>query len=268
MSLFETHAHLCDPQFDSDRSLVLERAREKGIEALVEIADSPAGWEPARALSAGSNGLKVFWACGFHPHHAQEQENFNFDTMAEAAAEESCVAVGEIGLDYVKSAAPKEIQISLFRKALEVAASVEKPVVIHCREAQADTLRILKSFYSGLSGSQFSAGVIHCFSGDLNFALGCMDLGFYLGVDGPITYPGSKLLREVIAQAPLERIVLETDCPYLPPQGFRGQRNEPAYLSVVAEKLAQVSGKSLETVAQTTTQNAVRLFRIKPKLKS
>ena len=261
--LFETHAHVSDPQFDSDRESALRRAKESGVDRMVEIAESRERWEQAQSLCASKEGPEIFWACGFHPHYAQSEGSFDFETMKKAAADPACVAVGEVGLDYFKSAAPKESQMSLFRRCLEIAAQLEKPVIVHCREAQADTVRILKSFYSGLSASHFSVGVIHCFSGDLNFAEACLSLGFYLGVDGPITYPSAKVLREVISQVPPERIVLETDSPYLPPQPFRGKRNEPSYITHVAEKLGELLGKTAEEIGQITHQNASRLFRIK-----
>jgi TatD DNase family protein len=267
ITLIDTHAHLCDDQFSQDRQEVLKRAGDQGVRAIVEIADSPRSWESAKNFSQNAlsrhNAVKVFWSCGFHPHYADEQEGFNFDTMEERASPKDCLAVGEIGLDYAKSSAGKETQISLFLKSLEVASEVNKPVVIHCRKAQGDALRILRSFYGGVSRSDFSTGVIHCFSGDLHFAEGCMDLGFYLGVDGPITYPNSRDLVEVISRVPLDRIVLETDSPYLPPQDSRGKRNESSYLVRIAEKLSEISGRSLDEIARVTTENALRLFRIK-----
>ncbi len=262
-SLIDTHAHLCDPQFDADRPEALARALSQGIKTIVEIADEPAGWDRAKNLARASTGQpNVFWTCGFHPHYAMQGETFDFAAMRQAGAEARCVAIGEIGLDYVKSEATREAQASTFRKALEAAAEINKPVVIHCREAQADTLRILKSFYAGTSRRDFATGVIHCFSGDAYFAEGCLDLGFYLGVDGPITYPSAKALREVIAQVPLDRVVLETDSPYLPPQKFRGQRNESAHLTHIADKICELFGKSIDEISQITTQNAKNLFRL------
>ncbi len=266
MTLVDTHAHLCDAQFDSDRPAVLTRAYERKISTIVEIADEPKGWERAKNLaqdSVGKNNLpQMFWTCGFHPHYANEGQNFDFESMKQAGVSSRCVAIGEIGLDYVKSEAPKEVQAATFRKALEAAAEIDKPVVIHCRDAQADTLRILKSFYGGMARRDFATGVIHCFSGDLSFAEGCLDLGFYLGVDGPITYPGAQALREVIMSVPIDRIVLETDCPYLPPQNFRGKRNESSYLELIANKICELFNQPLEEISRVTTQNAKKLYRL------
>lgn len=270
MTLFiDTHAHLCDDQFDPDREAVLHRAKERGVNTIVEIADRPEDWEKAKVFSERLGVKKneslpsIFWSCGFHPHYAANSLEFNFDIMKKTASATDCAAIGEIGLDYVKSSASKEEQTALFRKSLEVAAELAKPVVIHCRQAQADCLRILKSFFGGTARQDLATGVIHCFSGDLHFAEAALDLGFYLGIDGPITYPSAKDLREVISKAPLDRIVLETDSPYLPPQHFRGKRNEPTHLVLIAEKVAELFQKSVEEISKTTTENARRLFRLK-----
>ena len=266
-SFVDTHAHFCDSQFDADREEALKRAKNAGVQTIVEIAEAPEGWEKAKTLSefsfSGHGGLfpLIYWTCGFHPHYAEALEETKFDTMKEAVSSPHCVAVGEIGLDYVKSAAPREKQISLFKKSLEVAAEFSKPVVIHCREAQPDVLRILKSFFGGSARQDVCIGVIHCFSGDIHFAQMCMELGFYLGVDGPLTYPSAKNLRDVISQTPLNRIVIETDSPYLPPQGYRGKRNESSYLPLIALKLSEIFQKNLEEVSKVTTENAARLFR-------
>ena len=273
-SLIDTHAHFSDAQFDLDRMECLERARVLNVDTIVEIADDPKTWEMAKNLAhkvtataalpaQKSDRLpKMFWTCGFHPHYAQQFHDFDFASMIQAAADPLCVAVGEIGLDYVKSEASKEDQTALFRRTLEISAQINKPVVIHCRQAQSDMLRILKSFYGGTSRADLVQGVIHCFSGDIHFAQGCLELGFYLGVDGPLTYPSAKELRETLAQVPLDRLVLETDCPYLPPQSHRGKRNESAHLPTIAEKLAEIFNVSTETVAEKTSQNARKLYRI------
>ncbi len=263
--LIDTHAHVCDPQYDLDRKEVLLRAKEKGVHTIVEIGENPFHWDKARSFAANGSVEfpELYWSCGFHPHYAESAATFDFDTMKKEAVSPRCVAIGEIGLDYFKSTAPKEEQISLFRNCLEVAAGLNLPVIIHCREAQADTLRILKSFYGGSARPDVCPGVIHCFSGDRSFADLCLDLGFYLGVDGPITYPNSNSLREVIRNVPLEKVVLETDSPYLPPQGWRGKRNEPGYVAIVASKMAELFQVDLETLGQKTTENANRLFRLK-----
>ena len=267
INFIDTHAHLCDLQFQEDRNQTLQRAMDQNITTIVEIADSADGWLSAQNLAeqsfSNSNfALKMFWTCGFHPHYAKESNSETFQKMLEIAKHPLCVAIGEIGLDYVKSAAPKDQQIQTFIRCLEIASELNKPVVIHCREAQADTLRILKSFYGGTSRRDWIQGVIHCFAGDISFAEGCIDLGFYLGVDGPITYPSAQMLRNVIQQIPLDRIVLETDCPYLPPQPFRGKRNEPAHLPLIAQKISELFQTPLSEIAKITSENATKLYRI------
>jgi TatD DNase family protein len=265
MVLADTHAHVCDAQFEADRAEVLRRAKAQGVGLMVEIADGPEGWDAARDLAGRApspDQPTLYWTCGFHPHYADGSMGFDFARMKEAAASPRCVAIGEIGLDYFKSTAPKDEQISLFRKTLEVAADLNKPVVIHCREAQADTLRILRSFYSGVSRRDLCIGVIHCFSGDRSFAEGCLDLGFMLGVDGPVTYPSAQPLREVLEAVPADRIVLETDSPYLPPQGHRGKRNEPAHLALIAARMGMLWAKPADEVARQTTENARKLYHL------
>lgn len=264
-SLIDTHAHICDEKFDNDRAEILARAKESGIETIVEIGESPDGWGRVKEFLEKTVVPSPFvvWSCGFHPHYAEKFSGFDFDRMKrEASSSARCVAIGEIGLDYVKSPASKEMQIALFRKTLEIAVELKKPVVIHCRQAQRDSLDILKSFFNQTLSGERERGVIHCFSGDLSFAEECLNLGFCLGVDGPITYPSAKILREVISRVPLERIVLETDSPYLPPQDFRGKRNESSYLTFVATKLAELFNKSIEEISRTTTANAKRLFQL------
>ncbi len=261
----DTHVHIRDSQYDLDRKEVLQRAKEKGVHTLIEIGEDPLEWNKTRAvaLEQRMDGQELYWTCGFHPHYAETAASFNFDTIKKEASGPLCVAIGEIGLDYFKSTASKEEQIFLFRKCLEAAADLNFPVVIHCREAQADMVRILKSFYGGSARPDLCPGVIHCFSGDRSFAELVLELGFYLGVDGPITYPNSHALREVIQNVPLEKIVLETDSPYLPPQGWRGKRNEPSYVAIVATKLAELFQVDIETVGQKTTENAKRVFKLK-----
>lgn len=267
IQLIDTHAHLCDPQFDSDREDVLKRAKENGVEVIIEVSDSPINWEKTEDFSKVHSMSKespvIYWTCGFHPHHAEEGVAFDFERMRKSANRERCLAIGEVGLDYYKSSASGEIQIVLFEKSLQVAVSLKKPVIIHCRDAQEDVMKILKSFYEKKSDKNYHPGVIHCFSGDLSYAETCLQLGFYIGIDGPLTYPNAKNLREVISKIPLERIVLETDAPYLPPQSYRGKRNESAYLPLIAQELALIFKKDLQEIVQITSNNARKLFGIK-----
>lgn len=258
LSLFDTHAHLCDSRFDADRDAVLQRAAVSGVVRIMEIGDAPHDWDKVLALAA-ARPATVHASLGFHPHYAQD--------WSEAAASRLAVlrdrfaAVGEIGLDYVVSKAPREIQIPVFRRMLALAAEWGKPVVVHCREAFGDLFPALAEAAPALARGGVP-GVIHCFSGGVAEAERAAALGFYLGVDGPLTYPKNEALRKAVVAAGLERVVLETDSPYLPPQSSRGQRNEPARLPEVAARLAGLFGVPAQEAARRTTENGLRLFRL------
>lgn len=259
IALFDTHAHLSDSQFDQDREQVLSRAFEAGVSRIVEIADCPQDWEKCLELSRKNPG-RVFCALGFHPHYA-DQWDAKQTELLNGRIREIC-AIGEIGLDYVKSQAPPVRQALVLKAMLKAAFSRELPVILHCREAYGDLFPILEEALSGAEPRGRFAGVIHCFSGTVEDARRAVALKFALGVDGPVTYPKNEKLREAIRVAGLQNIVLETDSPYLPPQRFRGQRNEPARLAHVAEGVAKIFGVSLEEAAARTTQNALDLFRL------
>lgn len=204
----------------------------------------------------------MLWAAGIHPYYADQPTSENWTELKRLAAQPRFVAIGEIGLDYFKCKVPHEIQKETFVKALQLADEVKKPVIVHCREAYADLLPLLKSHFADGKRSERS-GVVHCFSGTADDARAAIDLGFFLGVDGPVTYPNSKNLVAVLNEIPLDHWVLETDSPYLPPQPFRGQRNEPARLPMIGSELANVTHQPLFRVRETTAQNAAELFRLK-----
>lgn len=259
LSLFDTHSHLCDSQFDPDREQVLVKAFEAGVSRIVEIADCPQDWEKCLELSRRNQG-KVFCALGFHPHYADQWDEKQAG-LPDEKVREIC-AIGEIGLDYVKSQASPARQALVFKAMLKAAFSRELPVIIHCREAYGDLFPILEEALSGVEPRGRFAGVIHCFSGTAEDARRAVALRFALGADGPVTYPKNEKLREAIGVAGLQNVVLETDSPYLPPQGFRGQRNEPSRLIHVAEGVSKIFGVSPEEAAAQTTQNALELFRL------
>lgn len=260
MPLIDTHAHLCDGQFDADREAALERAAAAGVARIVEIADNAAEWE--RALEfARAHPNRVYCAWGFHPHYAQDWRDSHADLCRKRAGSPLIVAIGEIGLDYVKSEAPAHIQQRTFRKMLELASAVGKPIVVHCREAHADVFPLLEKYWQAPAGR--FGGVLHCFSGGVEEARRAVGMGLALGVDGPITYPKNDGLREAVREAGLDSIVLETDSPYLPPQSSRGRRNEPAKLPEVLAKVAELFGVAAEEAAERTTANAEALFRLK-----
>ncbi len=263
MPLIDTHAHLNDPAFDADRDEALRRAGEAGVRRVIEIADHPDQWIPALEL-ARRHPDRVLCAWGFHPHYAHEWKDSYVPLFQEKASSPLIVAIGEIGLDYVKSEAPAHIQQRTLRKLVELASASGKPIVIHCREAYADLFPILERYWKpDLRGKRFG-GVIHCFSGGVAEARRAVELKLALGVDGPVTYPKNDGLREALTAAGLDNLILETDSPYLPPQSRRGTRNEPALLPEIAAKVAGLFAASTEDVAERTSRNARDVFGLPP----
>jgi TatD DNase family protein len=265
--LIDTHAHLCDPQFDADRADVLSRAAADNVGIVVEIADKESEWPKARAFAAAHPG-RVFWSAGLHPYYADQMAPGFDAALSGAVADPRCVAVGEIGLDYFKNTVPRPAQIEAFRRALGLARRFKKPAVVHCRDAQdpsrpveTDMARLIQEAYP--EQSEFRpAGVLHCFQGSLDLARFCIARGFFIGVDAPLTYKKAQPLRDLMSALPLDRIVLETDSPYLPPEGLRGQRNEPRHVNAVAAALAALKGLPFEDVAAQTSLNARALYGI------
>jgi TatD DNase family protein len=240
-------------QFDADREAVLERAREAGVgRILVPGTDLTTS---RRAVALAEKYSEVRAAVGVHPNAAQGFGENDLRELRQLARQPKVDAIGEIGIDLYWKTAPLAQQQAAFRAQLELAAELEKPVIIHDRNAHAQVMDILRD------RPPPAGTVLHSFSGDLALAGAAVDNGFYLGVDGPLTYKKNDALRAIFAAAPLDRILIETDAPYLTPQARRGERNEPAFVRYVAEKLADVRGMMLEEVAQATTANAARLFR-------
>ncbi|MGQ9699929.1 MAG: TatD family hydrolase [Candidatus Bipolaricaulaceae bacterium] len=253
LRLFDTHVHLDFPQFQGDRSLLLSRMRERGVGAInvgVDLGSSEASLRLAR------ENPHIFGACGIHPHDAR-----TFTPEVEAQLRElvkrEAVAVGECGLDFYRNLSPKEDQIRAFRAQLRMAKELDLPVILHERAAWSEFIAILRE-----EGPV--KGVVHAFSGDFSRAQEALRLGLYLGIGGPVTYPKNEALRQALAKVPLSRVLLETDSPYLPPQNFRGQRNDPLKVRYVAEALARLLGRPLEDVAETTFSNACKFFGVTP----
>ncbi|HVE40629.1 MAG TPA: TatD family hydrolase [Planctomycetota bacterium] len=247
--LVDSHAHLDDPAFASDLPAVLERAREAGVERIVSIGTSLESSRRARDIA--ESRPEVTFSPGIHPHEADRSHDLG--ELRALAAHPRAVAVGETGLDYVKNYSSVPNQKELFVRHLELALEADKPVSIHCREAHADAYSILRA-HAPLRG------VIHCFSGTWADAERYLSLNFYLSIAGPVTYPSAQALREVVGQLPLDRLLIETDCPLLPPQKFRGKRNEPAYVRYAAAEIANVLKLPLEQVNDATSRNARNLF--------
>ena len=253
--LFDTHAHLHFPDFADDLPAVLERARTAGVARLLTIGTDVATSEAAIALAARDQ--HVWASVGIHPHDAAEADDATLTTIARLATEPRVVAVGEIGLDFFRNLSPRAAQERTLRSMLDLARRVGKPVLIHCRDAHEATLAILAEARVAELG-----GIMHCFSGDVAIARRCLDLGLLISLAGPVTYPNARALPDVARYVPTDRLVVETDCPYLPPQGYRGKRNEPAYLALTAAHVAELRGEPLATLGPRMSDNARRLLRI------
>lgn len=250
MTLVDSHCHLDDPKFEADRDAVIERALAAGIGRMVAVGT---GKGPPD-LEAGVRMAERYPFCdatiGVHPHDASKATEETFRRLRDLAAHPKTVAIGEIGLDYHYDFSPRETQRAVFARQLEIAADAGKPVVIHTREAWEDTLALLRQAPR--------TGIIHCFTGDEAQALEALDLGFYLGFGGVLTFPNAEPVRRAARIAPEDRLLLETDCPYLAPVPHRGKRNEPAFLLETARRLAAERGRTLEEIAAATTSNYER----------
>ncbi|HAH06046.1 MAG TPA: hypothetical protein DCM05_05870 [Elusimicrobia bacterium] len=259
--LFDTHAHLNDPAFDGDRPAVLTRAAEAGVAGLLDVADAPADWERVlKGCRAASPGPRVLCALGLHPYYADQDAEAAAQALLAKAGLPEVAAAGEVGLDFAKCAVPRETQKRSLLRLLEAALAARLPLIIHSRDAYPDTLDLLEGFYRGRRREGRFWGVLHCFSGGAAEAGRGAALGFALGVDGPVTYPKNEPLREALRAAGLDVLVLETDCPYLPPQSSRGKRNEPSAVKEINEALASALGVSAEECARRTSLNARSLF--------
>lgn len=254
--LIDSHAHLDDLRYDTDRDNVLQRAQTAGIEAIVTIGCDLATSQAAVALAHAHPN--IFATIGVHPHEAKEIGEGWYESFRSLAQHPKVVAYGEIGLDYHYDHSPREIQRQRFREQIHLARELALPLVIHTREAQEDTVMILRE-----EGAVDVGGVFHCFSGDMWLAKDALDLGFYLSFSGVLTFKNATMLRDIAKTVPLDRLMVETDCPYLAPVPYRGKRNEPAYVQYVAETLAEIRGNgSVESVARATVENTKRVFRI------
>ena len=257
----DTHAHLYFPQFDPDRDRVLRRAWEAGVVAVVVPAVDVEGARQALKLAEMFAEPALFVAVGVHPNSAAQawQGEATLRDLEALLAHPRVVAVGEIGLDYHWDITPKPLQHATLEAQLALAARFGKPVILHQRESAADLLAVLRAWVNTLPADH-PRGVLHSFSAPWDVAKAAMDLGFYLGFTGPLTFKKAEDLRRVAARVPLDRLLIETDAPYLTPHPYRGRRNEPAYVRFVAEKLAELHGLPLEDAARRTTVNAWRLF--------
>ena len=254
--LIDTHVHLDDNRFSEDRDAVLTRAHEAGIEAFVTIGCDLATSQAAVRLA--EQHPSVYASIGVHPHEVKHISDGWYDEFRRLAQTKKVVAYGEIGLDYHYNHSSPHEQRERFREQIQLARELELPVIIHTRDAQEDTVTILREEQAADIG-----GVLHCFSGDAWLAKDALDLGFYLSFSGIVTFQNATTLREIAKTVPLDRLLIETDCPYLAPVPYRGKRNEPAYVAHVAQQLAAIHPSlTMEDIARNTTQNAKRLFKI------
>lgn len=250
--MIDSHAHLTMKKYRRDLGAVLSRAREAGVSAIVTVgfdADSSAD-----GVHLAGEHPEVFAAAGVHPHDAGTVDDYILSYLEKLAADPNVVAIGEIGLDYYRNLSPRRVQEQVFVSQLALARKVGLPVIIHDRDAHRRVMEILKS--EGASNV-----VMHCFSGDMGLAKQALDFDFYISFAGTITYNGVKA-GEIIRKMPPDRLLIETDCPYLAPVPFRGKRNEPAYVKYVLERVAQVMGRPVDEVESLTDENARRFFNL------
>ena len=252
--LADSHAHIDDERFDADRDEVVARALAAGVSLIVNIGADMAS--SARSVALAEKYPGIYAAVGMHPHDSQDMKETDYRQLEQWANHPKVVAIGEIGLDYHYDLSPRSVQKEVFLRQLDLARKTGKPFIIHEREAHADMLDIIRNAARGLNG------VFHCFSGSVETAREYLKMGFYISVAGPVTFPKSVKTKEVAKAVPLDRLLVETDSPYLTPQPFRGKRNEPAYVRLVAEEIANLRDISLAELAEATTANVRRLFNI------
>lgn len=253
---FDTHAHYDDHRFQKDQSKLFGAMRQAGVDAIVNCACDLKSC--ASTLKLTKDYDFVFGAVGVHPHGVKDlEEDAVYQLYNYACRSEKIVAIGEIGLDYHYDASPRDVQKDWFVEQIELAKEVELPIIVHSREAAKDTFDIIE----GCDASEVG-GVIHSYSGNLEMARAYVDMGFYLGIGGMLTFPDVKKILRVVEEIPLERLLLETDAPYLAPVPKRGERNDSRNLQYVAQKIAELKGITAEEVAKVTTENACRLLQV------
>ncbi|MCQ2491868.1 MAG: TatD family hydrolase [Lachnospiraceae bacterium] len=253
--IFDTHAHYDDGAFDEDRALLLDSMKEQGIERIVNISSDFASIQKTLDLTKAYDF--IYGAVGIHPSDCGELEKSQIEYIREKSKEDKILAIGEIGLDYYWDNVPRDVQKWWFEAQMEVAREEKLPVVIHSRDAAKDTMDMMKALRAEEIG-----GVVHCYSYSVEMAKTFLDMGFYIGIGGVVTFKNSKKLKEVAKYVPLDRIVLETDCPYLSPVPYRGKRNSSLHLPYVVTEIAALRGISEEEVVKATYQNTLDLYRM------
>lgn len=253
--LFDTHSHLNAEQFKEDLQEVIARMKEVGVSYTVVVGFDEVTIK--KAIELAETYDFIYAAVGWHPVDAIDMTEEHLKWLEELAAHPKVVALGEMGLDYHWDKSPKEVQKEVFRKQIRLARKVNLPIIIHNREATQDIVDILKEENASEVG-----GIMHCYSGGIEVAKQCVEMNFLISLGGPVTFKNAKKPKEVAMEIPMEQLLIETDCPYLTPHPFRGKRNEPSYVKLVAEEIANLKGLSYEEVAIKTTENAKKLFGI------
>ena len=251
--LVDSHAHLDGSQYNSDRDETIQRAHDNGISHILTIGCDMES--SAASVALATKHPNIYAAVGVHPHDAEEIEQETLQQLEKLLARPKVVALGEIGLDFYRDRSPRDVQREAFRQQIRLAKKIGKPIIVHDRDAHDEVLQIL-----GEENAAEVGGVLHCFSGDISMAKKCLEMGFYLSFPGTITYPKNEAAREVVRAVPIDKMLVETDCPYLSPQKFRGKRNEPAYVRYTAEKVAEIKGLTIEDVVRVTSRNCFDLF--------
>ena len=256
----DSHAHIDGPEFDADRDDVIARAHAAGVTTILNVGTGDPHSEVfERAIDVGSKHPSVYTAIGTHPHDARFYDDATERKTTELLKSgERVVAWGEIGLDFHYDNSPRDVQIDVFKRQLRAARECDVPVIIHTREAENETIEILKTDYEGSTRK----GVFHCFSGSRDLALRALDLDFMISFSGIVTFRKADELREIAKEVPLDRLLVETDCPFLSPVPYRGKRNEPAYVVEVARCIAELRGVEVEEIARVTTENFKRFLQI------
>jgi TatD DNase family protein len=253
----DSHAHLDVPQYDADRAEVIGRARAAGIDTMLEICGSDiAKGSLDVGIKLAEEHSFIYAAVGVHPHEASLYDEALERKLIEMSGHEKVVGWGEIGLDYYYDNSPRDVQRKVFRRQVELGRRCELPLIIHTRDAEEDTIAILRD------ASHDYSGVIHCFTGTQDLAESAIRMGFYISFSGVLTFKTAGDLREVARNTPLDKILIETDCPYLAPVPHRGKRNEPAFVKETAAKLAEIKGASIDEIARITSANFKRLFKL------
>jgi TatD DNase family protein len=248
VNLTDSHCHLDHEQFHEDREAVIDRARAAGVECMMAIGTGDGPPDLEAGIRLADRYPFIYATVAVHPHEASKATEETFVRLRELAQHPKVLAIGEMGLDYHYDFSPRQVQREVFERQLDLAAEARKPIVIHTREAWADTLEVLRSRWCG-------EGIMHCFTGDEAQAREALDLGFYLSFGGVLTFPKAESVRQAARIAPQDRILVETDCPYLAPVPRRGKRNEPAFIVDTARRLAEVRGCAPEAIAEQTTRN-------------